>query len=261
MKKKTRTINLNIDTAKADHYLQEFTKTFLSLDNSKSLYTKWADFIFFTATALRNSVRNVSLDKRFYSQAIENEYMERIKAYSKKDLILISHLYGMYILIAEHSQPTDILGNLYMKLGLGETLKGQFFTPDAISYLAASVLSSGMIDTIKTQGYFMCSDPACGAGSTLLATVRICIDHDINPQECLLLEGRDIDRNTALMCYVQLATFGVSARIIIGDTLKNECNELWYTPMYAIKKPLFRAKHKAYRKRIKEMKNAKSKSR
>lgn len=249
-----------MDKKKADSLLETFKTVFKSIDPSKSNYTKWSDFIFMSAAAFRNSVKDLSLSRRFYSQEVEDEYLKRITTYNKTDQSKISRLFGLFVEIAEYSNPTDILGSLYMELGLGETNKGQFFTPDPISYLAATVHSSHLIDTVNKQGYFMCSDPACGAGSTLLGLVRTCIDNDINPQETLLLEGRDIDRNAALMCYVQLSVFGISARIVIGDTLANECKELWYTPFYAIKKPLFNAKHRAYRKRIKEAKNAKSKS-
>jgi len=48
------------------------------------------------------------------------------------------------------------------------------------------------------------------------------------------VQATDIDRTTALMCYIQLSLWGVPAQVIVGNTLTNEVREVFYTPVYYI---------------------------
>ncbi|ENU4274150.1 hypothetical protein ACJ8RC_002986 [Acinetobacter baumannii] len=79
------------------------------------------------------------------------------------------------------------------------------------------------------------SDPACGAGSTLLSTVKLCLESKIQVQDHLYIEAAYIDRNVALMCYIQLSLWAVPCRIFVGDTLKLKYRECWCSLMYYVK--------------------------
>ena len=65
----------------------------------------------------------------------------------------------------------------------------------------------------------------------------------INPQTNALFVGQDVDRISALTCYIQLAILGLPAYVIVGDTLSNSGripgNEVWYTQEYIVNAELF----------------------
>jgi hypothetical protein len=43
------------------------------------------------------------------------------------------------------------------------------------------------------------------------------------------MEGTDIDRLVALMCYVQLSLWNVPGRVFVGDSLTLKMREMWIT--------------------------------
>ncbi|EHU2912902.1 hypothetical protein AYA83_RS16130, partial [Acinetobacter baumannii] len=88
---------------------------------------------------------------------------------------------------------------------------------------------------LEEEGVISISDPACGAGSTLLSTVKLCLESKIQVQDHLYIEAADIDRNVALMCYIQLSLWAVPCRIFVGDTLKLKYRECWCSLMYYVK--------------------------
>ena len=66
----------------------------------------------------------------------------------------------------------------------------------------------------------------------MLAKVKCVIDGGFNPAKHLYMEGTDIDRLVALMCYVQLSLWNVPGRVFVGDSLTLKMREMWITPAY-----------------------------
>jgi hypothetical protein len=62
--------------------------------------------------------------------------------------------------------------------------------------------------------------------------VKILISHKHNPAEKLWVQCIDVDRMSALMCYIQLTLWNVPGEILVGDTLRWDMREVWYTPAH-----------------------------
>lgn len=91
-------------------------KQFLSLFNETARYHHrqkvFRDFITLAAISIHNGIR---LD-----DALDQEYWETVRQYEAEDAD------WMALLLAEVG---DFLGSLYMQLELGDSYRGQFFTP------------------------------------------------------------------------------------------------------------------------------------
>lgn len=208
-----------------------FDEIFLKIDHSKNRFEVFKDFVTCSACALRNSLSGIS--KNLVVQSLEDEYHKIMAKYSNEDKSNIHHLFGLLVAMMEaRVLPHDVLGDLYMRFEFGSSRNGQHFTPTPISNLLAVMNSVQIPELIKQNGYASCVDPACGAGSTLLATVKCVIDGGFNPAKHLYMEGTDIDRLVALMCYVQLSLWNVPGRVFVGDSLTLKMREVWITPAY-----------------------------
>ena len=139
----------------------------------------------------------------------------------------------------------DFLGSLFMKLNLGNHWKGQFFTPYSVCKCMAEINAVGVEDKVWDNGYASVNDCACGAGATLIAMANTLKEHGVNYQQNTVFVAQDVDRTAALMCYIQLSLLGCPGYVIVGNTLTNpavgsvlnpikqEGQEIWYTPMFA----------------------------
>ena len=98
-------------------------------------------------------------------------------------------------------------------------------------------------DQLEMKGYLSVYDSACGTGTMLITFAHMLQKKGINPQTNALFVGQDVDRISALMCYIQLAILGLPAYVIVGDTLSSPGripgNEVWYTPEYIVNAELF----------------------
>lgn len=190
----------------------------------KHRYTVFQDFVTVSAISLYNSV--------YKNPEREEEYLQIMRGYSKAEVAVFPKLFAELVNLLE-PEPRDVLGELYMTLELGNQHTGQFFTPPTISDLMAEMTFNDQLEKMG-QSFVTLSDPACGAGSTLLAFVKLMIAKGYNPAEKLWIQGIDIDRTVALMCYVQLALWNVPAQILIGNSLSGEIREAWYTPAHRL---------------------------
>lgn len=131
-----------------------------------------------------------------------------------------------------------------MSLELGNKWKGQFFTPYHVANVMAKMTLISANEQIKQQGYISVSDPACGAGVTLIAASNVIRQQREDYQQHVLFAGQDIDRMAGLMCYIQTSLLGLAGYVCIASTLSNplighpffpqekEGQELWLTPMF-----------------------------
>jgi hypothetical protein len=202
----------------------DFINTLNKIAPHKHRFDVFKDFVVISAISLHNATR--------FSQELEDEYFTIIKSYSKEDLRLLAKLLGILTHILE-SKPYDALGQLYMALGFGDARKGQFFTPPHICELMAELGYGDKIQNSDDNDDFITlSEPACGGGGFILAFAHKLIKNGDNPADKLWVEAIDIDRTTALMCYLQLSLWNIPARVIVGNALTLEMQECFYTPAH-----------------------------
>lgn len=209
---------------------KNFNEIFSQLDRSKSRFQVFSDFITCSAIAYQN---HAAPGRASYSEKLESEYMAIVGKYPKADVLQFPVLLNIIVeLLEAYGSPHDVIGDMYMSFDFGSKYNAQHFTPIEISNLMAEIADSSVTEMIQKNGFITVSDPACGAGSTLLAKVNKVIDKGFNPAKTLYIEGVDIDRLCALMCFIQMTLWNVPARIFVGDTLQNTKREVWITTAY-----------------------------
>lgn len=217
---------------------KELLKIYDDLCYTRSRWEVWQDMVIIIATAISNSV-----DTRHYEER-EKLYLERIGKYkpgAQRNFVL---LFNKIICLLDATPFQDLLGDLFMLLGLGNDAGGQFFTPYSVCQMMGKMVidSSKCKSEIAHKGYFSVNDCACGAGATLIGAAEALYLEKINYQQTALFIAQDIDYTTALMCYIQLSLLGCAGYVRIGDSLTNpltgdvlfgeDSSNVWYTPMY-----------------------------
>lgn len=203
---------------------QEFLRLFRTVSPSQHRYRVFQDFVTTSAIALHNATNKV--------EALEQEYLGIIKKYSKDDIQSMCHMLGCVIEMLEAKEtPYDVLGELFMDLELGNKGTAQFFTPFNVSSMMAEITYCDSIAN-SSEPFLTFADPCCGAGSMPLAFAKVLIKQKRNPANDVFMQCIDIDRTVALMCFIQLSLWNIPAQVIVGDSLKMEFHEQWYTPAY-----------------------------
>lgn len=212
------------------------------LCRSRPKWEVWNDFIRLTAICLANGMPAGRRDDR------EDTYEQIAGKYSSEELGLVAKMFGAVVEGLDENPEQDFLGSLFIALDLHDEWKGQFFTPYDISHAMAAINIGDPDDTkakIEDRGFVSVNDPACGAGSLLIAFANECKREGVNYQTSVLFVAQDIDELAALMCYIQLSLLGCPGYVIVGNSLSepikyidkkglvpaDETN-VWYTPMY-----------------------------
>jgi hypothetical protein len=203
--------------------VKEFVKLFGITARYKHRYELFRDFITVSAIALHNGIS--------FDQSREDEYLRIIKGYSREDVVNITRMMALLVQALD-VEPADVLGQLYMSLEFGSSHHGQFFTPDGISRLMAGIQVADIDELLRTRDFIKLSEPACGAGGMILAVINTLVGKGIDPAKRIFVEAIDIDRTAALMCYIQLSLWNVPAEVIVGDCLRLDYREHWFTPAY-----------------------------
>lgn len=194
----------------------------------QSLYTVYSDFVELTALTISNTCDFENRDKR------EKQYLNIIEKY-KEEAILFSHLYSEFV---EEMQKgfNDVLGSLFMELGLGSKHTGQFFTPYHVAQATARVLfDSEQIDKqIEERGYISLCEPSCGGGGMVIAFAEAMHKNGYNPQQQLVIECNDLDVKGVYMTYVQLSLYGIPAVVNHADSLTLSKYDTFKTPTYIL---------------------------
>lgn len=105
----------------------------------------FSDFLALTAISLSNTVDMRKRDKR------EEEYLKIISKYSKKETEMFPEILSNLI-IALEKEPSDILGQVFMEMNLGNKWTGQFFTPMSICRTAGEMTVKDLEKTIEKDG-------------------------------------------------------------------------------------------------------------
>jgi type I restriction-modification system DNA methylase subunit len=198
----------------------EFLSLFHTIAKEKHRYTVFSDFVTISAISLRNVLEK--------NAVLEAEYMDIVGRYRRDDVLKLKDLFHLLVQYLE-ADPRDCLGELFMTLGFSEDTKGQFFTPEPICDLISQVTFADVMGTLQTKPFITMNDPACGAGAMLLAAAKLIRRAGYSLEQVLWVQAVDIDRMTALMCYIQLSLWNIAAEVIVGNSLTLEYREHWLT--------------------------------
>lgn len=200
-------------------------KLFRDLSYNHSSWEVFSDFVEMSAIAISNSVDLVNYGLR------EKRYLEIVKKYTKEECAIFPQIFGELVQ-ALTEDVSDVLGEIFMELDLGNKWKGQFFTPYQLSKLFAEVSLENIDEIIKKNGVIELNEPTCGGGSIIIAVAEIMKKKGYNPQTQLRVVGQDLDIKAVYMSYIQLSLLGVPAVLYHGDTISMEMFSEWKTPFW-----------------------------
>lgn len=224
--------------AKNQHQ-KEIIKLFDSLQGSHNMWQLWSDFVVMMACSISNAVDHSHREER------EKTYLSIASGYTEKELGAFRQIYDLLVDAFEENADQDLLGELYMALGLGNDKKGQFFTPYDVCRCMAEMNWGNASDQIEENGWISANDPAVGAGALLIAFANTFRRHNVNYQQSVLFVAQEIDFTTACMCYIQLSLLGCPGYVYVGNTITDPCTSIdgralipakpdncWFMPMY-----------------------------
>lgn len=188
------------------------------------------DFVTMAAIAVANAVDTRNREAR------EAEYMRIVARYGREEMALFPEMLAMTVEALE-TEPRDFLGEAFGELELGNSERGQFFTPSDICRLIAGLTIGSqeqLSEIIARRGYASVHEPACGSGAMLIAFSVELAERGVSRSHQLHVHAIDVDRQAALMCYLQLSLLGIPAEIIVGNALTLECEERWFTPAHIL---------------------------
>lgn len=228
-------------TIKNEHQ-KNFIKSFNDACSRHNRWTVWADFIMMAAISISNAVDAAHAPER------EKSYAAMARKYNKKELECFVVMFSEIINGIDANPNQDFLGDLFMRLELGNDHNGQFFTPYSVCKATAGMTyGSDLEKKVEEQGWVSVCDPACGAGALLIAFANESRKpgSTVNYQRDIMFVAQDIDMIVGCMCYIQLSFLGCPGYVAIGDTLAHPCTSydrqgliprdtgnIWYTPMY-----------------------------
>ena len=216
-----------------------FMKSFCTLTSDKHSYTVWSDLM----TVFALSIMNPLTSKMFMSEneklkklwnARENRYLQIVNSYSKEKRELMPQMLACIVNEFERNPNQDLLGQMYMELGVSNNKAGQFFTPYSVCQCMAEMTidKPSLRKQVKEKGWCTINDCACGGGATLIAAVEQCtkLFNRLNWQNHVLIFANDIDKICAYMCYIQLSLLGMAAIVTISDAITDPIVDFYKNP-------------------------------
>lgn len=207
---------------------KEIVRLFQSFGTAYRVADLFRDFIEVTAIALTNQY---AFDDEWEQR--ENRYHEIRKQYSESDFKRFAEILGLLIVETHNHREqglfADILGCLYMDLGLGNPDSGQYFTPYNISKLMADIVNQDLAEKLKTEPFVSVLEPTCGSGANLIAFAENVCGAGYTPARHMAAVGVDIDALCVWMCFIQCQLYRIPAKIVHGDSLTHEFWAAWCT--------------------------------
>ncbi|QEY25806.1 N-6 DNA methylase [Neisseria zalophi] len=207
---------------------KEIVKLFKSFGSAYRVADLFRDFVEVTAIVLINQY---AFDGKWEQR--ENRYHEIRKQYAESDFKQFAEILGVLIVETrgqrEQGLFADILGCLYMDLGLGNPNSGQYFTPYNISKLMAAIVNQDLAEKLKTDPFVSVLEPTCGSGVNLIAFAENVCSLGYTPTQHMAAVGVDIDALCVWMCFIQCQLYRIPAKIVHGNSLTNEYWEAWCT--------------------------------
>ncbi|MFT0173386.1 N-6 DNA methylase [Paraburkholderia mimosarum] len=227
----------------ADAHQRNLVALFNEFSYGHHINTVFRDFVELAALAISNSVDRAQCDTR------EKRYLEIVGKYKPEEVARFPRMLGeltlsfekrVEVMVAARSVGarggglTDVLGETYMMLDLGNDRSGQFFTPYHVSHLMASMLVGATIDSARSRGFERVHEPACGAGGMVIATAEAFHDAGLNYQQAMHATCIDIDPCCVHMAYLQLSLLHIPAIVVHGNALSMEMWGHWFTPAHVL---------------------------
>ncbi|WPE19900.1 N-6 DNA methylase [Shinella zoogloeoides] len=209
-------------------HLKNIIKLFETCRHRHDLYAVFSDWCACAAISLSNALDFQQRETR------EARYLEIIGRYDKQIVDTFPRILGEVVMALE-TRPQDILGAVFHDLELHNTARGQFFTPYELCQLMAKINVGGREDLEKVigeRGFITAHEPAVGAGAMIIALAEAIKDVGINYQQKLHVTAVDVDPRAVHMAYIQFSLMHIPAEVIIGDTLRMEFRESWFTPAH-----------------------------
>lgn len=116
-----------------------------------------------------------------------------------------------------------------MLLELGDSWKGQFFTPYEVCLCMGKMNIGGVRSYVQENGFVRISDPCVGGGAMIIAAAHAMLDEGINYQRHMHAVAQDIDLTSVHMAYVQFSLLHIPAVVIHGNSLAKETRSTWRT--------------------------------
>lgn len=207
---------------------EEFVRSFERTARGQSYYEHWVAFVSTLAAFIASASMNPC---KWLADKAESSMASVVC--SREEM---AELHESCIEAFEENPGQDLLGDAYMRLGIGSRENGQFFTPYHLCEVMADMglPQERAEQVIDEHGYVTVNDPAAGGGATLIAAANRLKSYGINYQRSALFVAQELSEMTALACYIQLSLLGMPAIVMIGDTLRMDHRfELW-TPMLAL---------------------------
>ncbi|MBM5458551.1 N-6 DNA methylase [Pseudomonas sp. P66] len=193
---------------------------------AQSVFT---DFVEMAAIAIRNAYDHTGREER------EALYLKLLHKYKPEDRHRFSELLQQLVQ-ALHEEPADILGELYMTLGVASAARGQFFTPPSISNLLAQLAmdTDRIHQDVARRGFITLSEPSCGSGAMVISFAHKMQDLGINFQQHLHVTLVDLDLRAVHMAFIQLSLLHIPAIVVHGNTLTVQEFDHWHTPAHGM---------------------------
>lgn len=197
--------------SRTDMTKERISKEILSIAGRYTPYNIFADWIECCALSIVNTV--TAIHGQIW-QDREKQYNAIMQKYNEEERNKFPVLFN--ILVEElENDPRDVLGEAFMRGGLGSDEGGQFFTPFSISRMMSEISVSAPKDGEKIR----LNEPSCGSGGSVIAAALTLKDMGVSFQKTMKVVAQDLDWRCVYMCYVQLSLMGIDAICVQGDTL------------------------------------------
>jgi len=222
---------------------KEFVKLLENLKPSKHSYEVFSDWLVMAAATLYAWKKD---------QAVEDEYNNIAKQYTKEEIEKHAHLLALTVDALEKKEQ-DFLGEVFTFGGYTNDRNGQFFTPYNISKMMADMIIGA--NGFPENRVCRINDPTCGAGGMLIASAMVMKEREFDYQHNALFIGQDIDARCARMAFIQLSLLGVPAVIYCMNTLSMQT--FWHreTIGYHLADMDFRLRMEKILEKVREMEN------
>lgn len=213
-------------------YKKELISKINRIAGRYSAYEVYTDWIRCMALSISNSCQ---LIHNKVWQDREQMYLDTIRKYTPEEQKLLSSMLELLALALEE-QMEDVLGDIYMKSGMGSSAAGQFFTPYHLSRACAELVTY----EFDEKGKITINEPSCGGGGMIIGAADVIKQRGHDYQQVMEVVAQDLDWKGVYMTYVQLSLLGISAICVQGDTLarpfipgETDDSHILYTPRKA----------------------------
>lgn len=207
--------------------LKPIVKLLTANTGAHRMYEVFDDFTTMFAIAHRQVV-----DKQKW-QDREDEYLRLAGKYDRPQLDRFAEAWAHVVTVMD-TEPTDVLGRLYMELEISDASMGQFYTPYDVACLIADMNRDQLLEALESREWVSVYEPACGAGAFLVAITQTLHREGVNFQQRIHVTADDLSRTAVHMCYLHMTLLHVPAVIVRRNTLTMETFDTWVTPAHVL---------------------------